>query len=493
MSDIIGPPIGTAAAVRILAEWIAAGEHSDLPADVLARGRLLLADSISVALRGAEEPETSGLWAAMSSGDEATVMRRGLPRASVADAIVANAVSLCALELDPGSRPSGHPMLHVLPAALAVAEHDGATGADLETALILGYEAHARFQWAIELRPEIHAHGALASVGALVAIGKLRGWDGERLARALAIAASLSLASSWSNATGGYTVRDLYAASGATIALLAARAAEVGFAATPASVDETFGRLLGVRVRPAALHDDLGTRFWIRDAYVKYHAACLLIHPVLDAIADAVGATSDPTTYPPQTLRSRIGSEAVSAIRVWVPERSVKLDVRADTALGARFSIPHMAAYYLVHGSSGPEASSTSALADAEVRRLSGRVEVIGDPGLTDLWPEHLAARIEIASVDGSLRRGECRDPIGSRDHLDAVGTVRAKSQALLAGVFDGEHVEALWAAATMLSDLASARDLLRSLHGRRGVLEATARPAGVDITGEGRAGHSIV
>lgn len=451
--------------VRQLAEWVAATSATDVPSDVQSGLRVLVADALGVTIRGSIEPQATRLWEGLLPARQATVLRPGFPMTSVADAAVANATSMCTLELDSGSRPSGHPMLHVLPVALAVAEAEDRTGAELEAALTVAYEAHARLQWAISLRPEVHAHGALAAMGATVAIGRLHGWDVDRLASGLSLAASLSIASSWRNALRDGSVRDLYAAAGASIALVAARACEAGFTAAGGMLEETFARILGQDIEPRHLSDDLGSRYWIREAYLKYHSACVLIHPVLDALGSATGASAHSDAYPVLTLESPPDVREIAVVRVWVPERSLKLDFEATSSIGARFSIPHMVAYFLVHGHSGPNAASPEALSDDRVRDLSRRVHVLGDPALSQLWPEHLAARVEIDLIGGTRLRGECLDPIGSLGAMASPELAHAKFTFLLDGLMPSSAGSALWEDAMRLGDL----DRARSIRGRLG------------------------
>jgi hypothetical protein len=127
-------------------------------------------------------------------------------------AIVANGLAGTMLELDEGNRfARGHPGIHVLPAALAEAERLGRSGAALLAALVVGYDVAARLGGGAPVRPGMHMHGVHGAVGAAAAVARLRELDAESTARALGVAAGLTLGTSWRTALGGATVRNAYA------------------------------------------------------------------------------------------------------------------------------------------------------------------------------------------------------------------------------------------------------------------------------------------
>ena len=133
-------------------------QFADLPAAVVARSRQVLFDSVGAIAAGAQEAETRALTERLAAlggtgGFAAPVIgaHRRLPAGTAA---FLNGTAGTMLEIDEGNQfARGHPGIHVVPAALAAAERLGSSGADLITALALGYEIGAR----IGPRP-VHAH-----------------------------------------------------------------------------------------------------------------------------------------------------------------------------------------------------------------------------------------------------------------------------------------------------------------------------------------------
>src|SRR5262245_54118265 len=110
-----------------------------VPEHVLLHAGHVVADTVGVIRAGARSPEVrsavdldieEGVASPHGSGHEhrdppgwqATVLTTPLARTSVANAAFWNATAGTYLELDEGMRPTGHPAMHVLPAAVAVAE-----------------------------------------------------------------------------------------------------------------------------------------------------------------------------------------------------------------------------------------------------------------------------------------------------------------------------------------------------------------------------------
>ena len=458
-----GRPMGQAAvdlehaarATRELAAFVAGLRYEDLPEAVRERARWVFADTVGVALRGSIEPEMQALYPRLPAGGGARLLKEGFPATDPASAAWANAAAISFLELDEGSRPTGHPALHVLPVTLAFAQAQRASGRELLTALVAGYEVQARLQWATRLRWAVHPHGNFGHPAAVAAVGKLAGWDTEQLVHGITAAASLATATSWRPCLVGATVRNAYAGTTAQVAMSVRLLVEAGFTGDPAALAETFGNILGEGFDPAALTDRLGQRFGIMENYFKFHAACALTHPVLDALAQALGATRQEGVYPPWSTPPRPAPAEVVRVRVRVLERFARLAGPAQpNQLSAKFSIPYAVAAYLVTGQSAPASFTTAQAQDPVVRALQDRVEVTGDPALTTRWPKEAPAEVTIELRDGRVLHGRCDNPFGSYAVPPGVDSLRAKFLALVGAVLPSQAAEKLWQQALAVDQL---------------------------------------
>jgi 2-methylcitrate dehydratase PrpD len=440
-----------------LARFVAATPESAIPAAVRDHAALVLADSVGAILGGSREPEVRRLHAlADRAAGPATVLRAGFPRAEPWWAIVANGLAGTTLELDEGSRfARGHPGIHVLPAALAEAERLERSGAALLTALIVGYDVGARLGGAAPVRPGMHMHGVHGAVGAAAAVARLRQLDEAATARALGVAAGLTLGTSWRTALGGATVRNAYAGVAGANGWLAVDLAVAGITPLPDMLEEIFGRITGDGLDAAAVLDRLGERFEIARNYFKRQACCRYNHPAVDAVEEILSATA-------------VGADEIASIRVATAARGATMSDRDPTgALGAKFSIPYTLAARLVLGSwqdCGVSAFQEPALSDARVRALARRVEVVEDPALTALTPAARPARVEIRLRDGRMLVRQVDQPWGEFDRPYPEALLRDKFAALASPDLGARGAGSAWDLCRSAGGAKSARDLTDGL-----------------------------
>ncbi len=186
---------------QLAAHW-AGVRPADLPASVVTGIKDNILDTLAVALAGTTTPEASRVRAALTSLPGAAGAVPGSTvwgtdvRLPAAQAALVNGTAAHARDFDDGGG-AGHAGSTVLPAALAVAEATGASGADLVTATVAGYDigyralgalggfaAHTDRGW--------HSSGTMGSLGAAGAAAHVLGLDAGTYADALGIAGSFT-------------------------------------------------------------------------------------------------------------------------------------------------------------------------------------------------------------------------------------------------------------------------------------------------------------
>lgn len=184
--------------LKLLAEHAAEIDASGLPAPVLESARACLLYGLAVgigtvrarpALIAAAAVERDGT----ADGRGATRLLDG-KRAARADAVFANAVLLSG-RVQGDSHPCGHLGGVVIPAALAAAEHAGASGAELLSAMVAGYETALRI--GRDHAADLSARGFRTTpcygvFGAGVVAARIMRFDGARIAHTLALAANFA-------------------------------------------------------------------------------------------------------------------------------------------------------------------------------------------------------------------------------------------------------------------------------------------------------------
>ncbi|MFC4893951.1 MmgE/PrpD family protein [Streptosporangium amethystogenes subsp. fukuiense] len=396
---------------RELAAW--ALGLTDVPASVRQAATRHLLDGIGTALgayrTGAAAP---ALTVARDLGGpaEATVLGTG-HRLSAPAAALANGTLVHALDFD-DTHAGGlvHATAVVLPAAFAVGEQVGASGREVLTAAVAGYETACRV--AAAAPHGFHARGLHATMvagvfsSALVA-ARLLGLDVARTTDALGIAGSQAGGLLAFLGTGAST-KQLHPGFASQSGVIAARLAAAG-ATGPETVFEgphgVFDALAQGGVDPRSITADLGDRWETTRIGIKPYAACQLSHATMGATLDAMA-------------REPFGPEDVCEIHAQVhpDSASVVCDTSRDllrpaSAYAAKFSLPWTVAALVVDRGVSLDTFEPRSIARAEVSELAARVrwEVAEPSGLVAAdAPGRVSVRLRDGRVvDGSVRRSE--------------------------------------------------------------------------------------
>ncbi|MFN8163203.1 MAG: MmgE/PrpD family protein [Solirubrobacterales bacterium] len=378
----------------------------------------VIADTIGAMLGGGREPEVMALVEGRSEEalfplhpGRAQLVTPGQPGTDALTAAFVNASAGTFLELDEGVRPSGHPAVHVVPAALAAAQALGRSGSELLAAVLSGYEVAARLFTAYRLRFPVHPHGNLAAIGAAVAVARLRRADAVEPAR---VAAALPLLSVWQPAFEGATVRNAFAGVGAAVGVMANRLTAAGFTGSAEALPAAFGEIAGELVEADLLEAPIrGDALLIDRDYQKRHSACALSHSAIDAVL-SLGPID------PNMIRS---------VRVETVENNLRLDrLSRGNPLSNRFSLQYAVAAAIVHGAAGPAAFAP----DRRAAELARRVSVSALPELTARWPRSSTARV-IVELDDDILEAEVENPVGHESRRLSPSQLREKFDGLAA------------------------------------------------------------
>lgn len=218
-----------------LAAFVAGLTYDGIPAAVRERVKDLLLDAIASGLAGTssdEVPQIERLAEALAGGVGASTVIAGQPR-SAAGAALVNGYLITAATVCDVHRPTlCHVTPEVVPPALAVAEHLGASGTDLITAIAAGLEVTTRVGLGTDY-PVFRAHGwhspgVIGPFGGAASAGKLLGLDVARQRNAFGLAGSQAAGTF---AQWGTPTIKFHQSRGALSGLIAAWLAETGFSA----------------------------------------------------------------------------------------------------------------------------------------------------------------------------------------------------------------------------------------------------------------------
>ncbi|MFF0718360.1 MmgE/PrpD family protein [Verrucosispora sp. NA02020] len=359
-----------------LAEW--ATGTVELPEPVRHAARRHLLDGLGTALAGRRAGVVDPVLVVardLGGPAEATPLG-GRARIGAPAAALASGALVHALDFD-DTHAAGlvHATAVVLPAAFAVGEQVGATGRQVLTAAVVGYETVCRV--AAAAPHGFHSRGLHATMVAGVfssalVTARLLGLDAARATDALGIAGSQAGGLLAFLHTGAST-KQLHPGFASHAGVLAARLAAAG-ASGPANVLDgphgVFDALAAGPVEPASIVDRLGTRWETTRIGIKPYPACQLSHAAIDAARDARRQPGFPAD-PAAVTRVDVDVHPDSAPTVCGPGRDL---ARPATPYAAKFSLPWSVAATLLDGDLTTASYRPDSIARADVAALADRV-----------------------------------------------------------------------------------------------------------------------
>jgi 2-methylcitrate dehydratase PrpD len=442
-----------------IVSYVCRTRFGDLPGPVVLRAKEVLADTVSVIASGAQEDEVKSLTKRLvdpKARQVASLIGSGA-RTEPSKAALINGTAGTFLELDEGNQfGRGHPGVHVVPAALAVAEEGRLSGQDLLTALVLGYEIGTRIGLACKIRMSMHPHGTWGTVGAAVAVAKLMGYGEAAMREMINVSSSLGLATSRRTMLEGGTVRNVYSGTSNFMGVLAHQLVQSGFTGEADGLKTVYGSVVSDTFSPEVMTDELGTRFEIARNYFKMHACCRYNHGTLDALEKILS-------------QRPITAGDVESVDVETYSLAAQLcDRNPQNMLAAKFSIPFAVATLLVHGRTDVTCFTAEAVRKEAVQALAKRVEVKEDPKLTAMMPARRPSRVKVTLKNGekleaevTMNKGDFEDPYGpaelERKYFSLADPVwgHAKAEQIRSRVMSVEEIEDINQVTALIAPLA--------------------------------------
>lgn len=351
-----------------------------LPADVEARARWLVLDTLGCAIAGSRSPVVGNWLDAQRLRDDP--YGTCLDGARPTGAAMALAMGACWDEAC-----EGHARAHGRPGVAALAAlWPRVSELDLDhllRALVIGYEVGARMGALLRIGLGMHVDGNWPALGAAAAAASGLGLDQAGIVTAINIAACQLPTSLYRPIETGDTARNTYLGHGAMLGEMAAQAAAVGIGA-PDDAVESYARVAYGRSLDGETADS--TTYEILDGYFKPYAAARHVHYAAEAALQ---------------LRDRTTPESVRRIELWTyEEATVYCGIRAPrTPLQAQFSLSFGVAAMLRWGCLGPSVYRGREFVDSLLRALEDRVVVRVDPDWTGSGTR--AARLRLGLSDG--------------------------------------------------------------------------------------------
>ena len=396
---------------RGVADFVSGLRYEAIPAEVLARIKLLILDSFGCALYGADLPWSQILMNTLGSLD--TSQSNGIwgtgRKLSAPHAALVNGTLVQSFELDDVHRQG---VLHVgavtIPALCAVAElNPGMTGREFLTAAVAGYEIGPRVGMCMGQEHIGQGWHSGATLGVFsAAAGAARGLrlSPEQTVHALGIAGTQS--AGLMAAQYGAMVKRMHAGRSSQSGLYGALLASNGFTGIEDVFESPYGGFCSTFSRSTdrfnldELTSELGERFETLRISLKMYSCVGSNHTTLDSIRE---------------MQARHPFGAADIDRIVVYGSQVTVDhcgwkYTPNGLTGAQLNLPYCVATLLLEGDVFVDQFTDAAVTDPARMALAEQITVLHDPAITARGSKFRhAVRVEVHLKDGT-RLDEQRD-----------------------------------------------------------------------------------
>ena len=390
------------------ARWLVALRYDELPADVVARAKRVLLDTIGCALGAidAEPVRAAQRVVALEGGNpQATILGLGR-KATCEQATFLNGMALRYFDYNDYialGRPN-HASVNVAP-ALAAAEMRGASGRELLLGLVAGYELEVRLRDAIaDKRREGWDDTSIeAQYASAATAGKILQLDEVKLANALAIAGSN--ANTLAEVRRGAELTPAKGSAepmGARAGMFAALLAQAGlvYPLTIFEGENGFAKMV------AGSFDETILRHRTGDFQIL--KSCIKLWP-------CVGTAQAPIAAALEVYRQQPRADEIASITVGLSDFAYRQQIAYPEEISTRehadHSIPYLVSRALLDGNVRVTDFEVARFKDPRALALKRKLSVRGDPSLSN---ENIGANIEVKLTDGHVLAASVPIPPGN-------------------------------------------------------------------------------
>ena len=397
-ADAHAPPV-----TRILAEFVATHAVQGWDAAIENEARRTFQNWLGCAIGGSRHATVEAALSAvleLAPGAQASILGRH-ERVDIASAALLNGITSHTFDFDDTHlKTIIHPAGPVASAALALAEHTGASGRALIDALVVGVDVACRVGNAIY--PEHydrgwHITGTTGMLGAAAACARLLRLTADQTTMALGLAASQPVGV---REQFGTMTKPFHPGAAARAGLMSALMAKHGFTASARALEAPRGLMqtYSTRFDWNEITDALGQRFEIAFNTYKPFACGIVIHPSIDGCVQLATA-------------HRLRGDDIARIDLVVHPLVLELTGKTAprTGLEGKFSVYHACAAGILFGQAGEAEFADAVVARPDVVALRDRIRARADATVAED-----AADITVTCTDGRRLHLAVAHAIGS-------------------------------------------------------------------------------
>ncbi len=408
--------------------------------EVIERAKTLTLDFLGSAVRARKEAESTPSILAMLKalsldGDGVATVCADRKGYTPAVAALLNGALGHSLDFDDTHADSSlHPSAPVVPAALAAGELVGASGRDVLTAIVAGYEVCCRLGNALDPTSHyakgFHPTATAGTFGAAAAVAKLFKLSPDQIVSAFGVSGSQAAGSLQFLVNGSWNKRSQVGAA-AMNGVIAGTLAREGFKGAIEAVEGKHGLLVGYSddAKPAAATAGLGKVWETMKVGVKPYPSCRYTHAALDAM---IAIKEELKLAPSQIESVEVGLHRNGITLTADPPEAKR---RPKSIVDGQFSMFFTGAVALDQGQFGWD--DYARLKDPALAAIADRINVVRDERLEGR--QHpFGANVKIKS-NGSVIERMVDDPSGEPDRFPAPRAMLDKFLLLARPVLDNK------------------------------------------------------
>jgi 2-methylcitrate dehydratase len=399
--------------VQELAKFVEKAQLSDLSPESLEQLKIRVLDTLGVAIGALDAEPINAIYGLLHDlGGTPSSTLIGGEKSSVEHAAFFNSAASRYLDFMDSYLAKGetnHPSDN-FGAVLAAAESVGASGAELLTAFAVAYQVHTRLSDVAPVRAHGFDHTTQGAFAAAAAAAKALRLNAEQTANAIAIAGTANVAlrvtrtgnlSHWKGLAYAHVAQ-----AGVFAALLASRGIT--------GPEEVFEGNKGFKQSVSGpfeidwSQEDLER---VSRTIIKKHNAEIHSQSALDAA---------------QYVRAQAGFNADAIKRIHLTTFDVAYSIigggeegdkrQIRTKEEADHSLPWMLAVVLLDGELNPEQYDPDRIVAQDVQELMQKVVIEPSDELSDLFPDHMPAVLEVELSDGTVLKSTLNSYRGFHD-----------------------------------------------------------------------------
>lgn len=431
------------------AEFVLNLKFEDIPDIAIKEAKRFLLDSVGCAMAAVNNADMASMYRfteKMGGTPEATLIGNG-HRTNAANAALMNSLLVRALDYNDiyWEQDPSHPS-DIIFGALSPAEAEGKDGREALVAIMIAYELELR--WCLACFPGVREigwhHATLTQFVSPFVAGRIYGLNEDELVAAAGISGSSHYTVGGvvaGHLTNMKNTADPLATQAGVVAALMAREGYEG----PVEViegKEAFEHVLpGIKLKPEILLEGLGTKFMITDCGYKAFPTEALTHQPMSAVLNIM-------------QKNDLVAEDLASIHIQTTSRGA--DILSDpskfdpqTKETADHSLPYCLAAAAADGGVYPNSFTDEKLFDPRIRELLGKIKVVANQEIDDMFPGTKRAIATIITNDGrefietvDHAKGSPSNPL-SDDEL--IAKFRANCDGVLDAARQDAIIEATW------------------------------------------------